>query len=65
MDVSLLWNANTESDLAVYKVYYKIASSGEPYNGTNADQGTSPITVALEDLVDPNNPGYISQNWNQ
>ena len=45
-DVTLIWNANTEPDLAGYKVYYKTGSSGVPYNGTGATEGSSvfPIT---------------------
>ena len=58
MDVTLGWNANTESDLAGYKIYYKTGSSGEPYNGTGADQGPSPITVPIGAMGDPNNPTY-------
>ncbi len=33
-EVTLAWDANTESDLAGYKVYYKTGSAGEPYDGT-------------------------------
>jgi len=58
MDVTLGWNANTESDLAGYKVYYKTGSSGPPYNGTGADQGPSPRTLSIGALDDPNNPTY-------
>lgn len=58
MDISLEWDPNTESDLAGYKVYYKAGSSGEPYDGTDASQGASPITVAIGDLGDPNDPQY-------
>jgi len=58
MDVTLQWDANTEPDLAGYKVYYKTGSSGEPYDGTGADQGSSPITVPIGDLADSDNPEY-------
>lgn len=44
-DVSLAWDANTESDLAGYKIYYKIGSSGEPYDGIGAMEGNSPVDV--------------------
>ncbi len=59
VSVTLEWDHNTESDLAGYKIYYKTSSSGEPYNGTGVEQGTSPIAVPVEDLSDPNNPQYI------
>jgi len=57
-DVTLEWDANTEPDLAGYEVYYKTGSSGEPYNGTGADQGPSPRTLSVGSLGDPNNPAY-------
>ncbi|MFW6148000.1 MAG: fibronectin type III domain-containing protein [Thermodesulfobacteriota bacterium] len=44
-DVTLAWDANTEPDLAGYKVYYKRSSSGPPYDGTEAREGESPIDV--------------------
>ena len=58
LDVTLGWDANAEPDLAGYKVYYKTGSSGPPYNGTGADQGSSPVTVPIRDLADADNPGY-------
>ena len=57
-EVTLAWDANTETNLSGYKVYYKTASSGQPYNGTGANQGSSPVTVPLQDLANPNNPEY-------
>ena len=54
--VTLAWDANTESDLAGYKIYYKTGSPGEPYNGTGADQGPAPIIVPLDELNDPDSP---------
>jgi hypothetical protein len=57
-DATLRWDANTESDLAGYKVYYKTGSSGPPYSGTGADQGSSPIKVPIGDLADSDNPEY-------
>ena len=53
---SLAWDANTESDLAGYYIYYKIGASGAPYDGTGADEGDSPIQVPLSSLNDPTNP---------
>jgi fibronectin type 3 domain-containing protein len=44
--VTLEWDANTEPDLAGYKVYYKTGSSGAPYDGTGATEGDSPIDVS-------------------
>ena len=55
-NVTLQWDRNTEGDLIGYKVYYKQGASGAPYNGTDAAQGPSPITVREEDLADLNNP---------
>ncbi len=56
--VTLQWDPNSEEDLAGYKVYYKIGTYVPPYDGTNADQGPSPIRVPLEDLTDPENPQF-------
>lgn len=43
-DVTLEWDANTEADLAGYKMYYG-TSLGGPYSGTGALEGNSPIDV--------------------
>ena len=56
-EVTLAWDANTEPDLAGYKIYYD-TNSGVPYYGTDADQGISPITVLIEDLADPDYPDF-------
>lgn len=56
-DVTLAWDPNSEKELIGYKVYYD-DSSGDPYLGTEADQGTSPIIVLLEELGDPNIPEF-------
>ena len=55
--VTLAWDANTEPELAGYKVYYD-TNSGDPYYGTEADQGTSSITITLEDLSDQDFPEF-------
>lgn len=54
-DVTLQWDANTEDQLLGYRIYYDI-DVGAPYEGTDADQGVSPIEMPLADFADPNNP---------
>ncbi|MGA1870092.1 MAG: PKD domain-containing protein [bacterium] len=63
-EVTLAWDKNSEPDLMAYKVYYKTGSSGAPYDGTGAYQGSSGITVLTEDLDDPNNPTYLLSGLN-
>jgi hypothetical protein len=46
LDVTLAWDANTEPDLAGYKLYYKTDTAGPPYTGTGATEGGSPIDVS-------------------
>ncbi len=56
-DISFSWTANAET-VDGYKIYYKTVSSGAPYNGTGASEGSSPIslgkvtTVTLHGLSD-------------
>ena len=57
-EVTLVWDANTESDLTGYKLYYKTGSSGEPYDGTGIDQGDSGINISLDNLATPDNPSF-------
>ena len=57
-DRSFAWDTNTEPDLAGYHIYYKIGTPGEPYNGTGAVEGNSPIQIPLTSLNDPANPEY-------
>ncbi|MBT1071818.1 DUF4082 domain-containing protein [Pelotalea chapellei] len=47
-DITLQWNANTESNLSGYKVYYRADSSATPFNGTGSGQGASPVNVAKQ-----------------
>ena len=55
LDVTLAWDANTEADLAGYKIYYDM-DSGHPYQGTGAENGSapSPIDVSPAEDEDPN-----------
>jgi hypothetical protein len=45
IEVTLEWDPNQEEDLKGYKIYYKVGSRGEPYDGTGAPEGNSPINV--------------------
>lgn len=63
-DITLKWAANTEPDLAGYKIYYKTGFSGAPYDGVDIDQGSSPISLTVDDpddpyYVDPDNPEFL------
>ena len=56
--VTLAWDSNSETNLAGYNLYYKVGSSGTPYEGTGLDQGDSRIVIPLENLSDRNNPSF-------
>ena len=43
--LGLGWDANTETNLAGYKVYYNTRGPGAPYDGINQAEGASPIDV--------------------
>ena len=43
--LGLEWNANTETSLAGYKVYYNTRGPGAPYDGVGQAEGDSPIDV--------------------
>jgi len=61
-DVTLKWDANSEEDLAGYRIYYD-TDSGEPYDGDSIN-GRSPVNVRLEDLKDKSNPEFTLKNLN-
>ena len=52
LDVTLAWDANTEPNLAGYMVYYG-PESGDPYDGQGAQEGDSPVDMALDQDEDP------------
>jgi hypothetical protein len=56
--VQLAWDANSESDLQGYKIYYKTGFSGTPYDGSGADQGPSGVALPLSGMADPENPVF-------
>lgn len=57
-EVELEWDPSITPDVTGYKVYYKMGSSGAPYDGTGATGGDSPIdvgnvtTYTLHNLID-------------
>jgi len=54
--ITLEWQANPESFLKGYYIYYKADVCCDPYSGSVADQGPSPIKVPL------NTPGFEPEN---
>ena len=57
-EVTLAWDANTEANLAGYKLYYDGDSDTEMYQGVGATEGDSPIVIYNEDLSDENAPVF-------
>ena len=45
LTIDLGWNANPESDVVGYRVYYDTGDSGFPYPGKGAASGDSPVEV--------------------
>lgn len=68
MTVTLGWNANTEENLAGYKIYYRQDGSGDRidgnYDGVGAHEGDSPIVMYLDEDQDPD-PRFVeySVHW--
>ena len=53
-DITLAWDANRETNLAAYKLYYSVNASAQHI----CDQGASPITIPVTQLSTPNNPAF-------
>ena len=64
-DVTLQWDANTDYSLTGYKVYYDTDGT-DPYDGTGATEGTSPITITLaqDENPDPDIVEFTLHNLN-
>jgi hypothetical protein len=63
--VILNWDADTDPNVAGYKVYYQADSSTQPYQGSGAAQGASPIdvrnqTTARISGLDPNHAYFFA-----
>jgi len=57
MDVTLGWDANSETDLAGYKIYYGTTAGG-PYNGSGSSEGASPVVIPSGSLANPASPQF-------
>lgn len=57
-EITLAWDANSENNLAGYKLYYESETDTEEYKCTDATEGVSPIIIPQSELVDPNSPTY-------
>ena len=69
-DVTLSWDANSEANLAGYKLYYDIDANGPPYEGIGAVEGNSPIdvnnvtTFTIHGLADDVSPRFAVIAYN-
>ena len=63
LDVTLQWEANSESNLAGYYIYYD-RDSGAPYEGLGAQEGNSPVDMPLvrDENPDPDVVEYTLHN---
>lgn len=57
-EVTLAWDANSEDNLAGYKLYYNLDTSGAPYDGTGITEGDSPVIIYLDELDDSTDPMF-------
>jgi hypothetical protein len=65
VNVTLQWDANSEPDLAGYRVYYQAESSDFPFQGTGTIEGPAPLdvgnqTTATINGLDPGNDYYFA-----
>lgn len=69
-EVTLTWDANSEANLAGYKLYYDIDADGPPYDGIGAIEGNSPIdvgnitTFTIHGLADDVSPRFTITAYN-
>src|SRR5580658_2755036 len=57
--VSLAWDP--EAGIAGYRLYYGtdlLSDGGPAYDGTDGDQGPSPITIPVDSLADAGDPQF-------
>jgi len=61
--LGLAWDANTESNLAGYKVYYNTRGPGAPYDGVGQAEGDSPIDVGNVTEFDFNSIDFRAKDF--
>lgn len=59
--ITLAWDEVVDPTLEGYKLYYD-TDSGDPYEGTQAQEGPSPVDIELAELSDPAFPEF-SLHW--